>query len=934
MTDYHIKGGVHCADFIGGDKHITYGFGKEDVEQLIEKVLSLMQAGGVFLPAPNQPEILQMEYDGEKLVFQPGAARQLANQNQERAYLLALTVDQEYQRWATHFVPLAGKIDVRQVIEGLPISFTEFILPTGNEGLQAQATQRPLKDITEAMQIHGAFVILGEPGAGKTTTQQKIAFDTAHARLQKLEERIPLFVRLSQQGERDPYSFLQVEWERRTGLTFAQALKEGRILILADGINEIPREKRSERLLAWMLFEQQYRGANQLIFSGREKDYDNQLNLPRVIVEPLDEPRIHDFLQRHNAEGLAELLDDPASRLGEMARNPLNLFVLVMVYLRGGRNLQVLANRGKLFQSFTLELMGHEHLWHPDALSVDTKVDLFARLAYEMQKQGSGTTFEIEIAKNTLPRQVTVMGEQVQIDPNAVLRFGRGASIIDPVTLPDVRFYHHLLQEYFAARELLRRFNTGEDLSAFWKTPRTKAEMPPAEVGEWDPLPEPPATGWEVTTLLACGLSADPAKLIEAVRQHNPALAGRCLDEAGIQSEGGERRTEPVEVVRNKVRSDLLSDLYNPAMHLRARLQAGFVLGRIGDPRFEPQERNSVRVILPQMVAVPAGTYLIGSKKNDEDSYDNEHPQFTIELPAFSIGKWSVTNAEFACFMDAGGYENEAYWEGELAKRWLQGDDVTGGQFKTWLDIWKYLQETPDWKTQFEQSGNYSPSEIETYEYIAGLSEDELKSELGKQLSKKSRSQPEYWKDRERNNPSQPAVGITWFEARAYCAWLSDVTGKLYRLPSEVEWEAAARGLPDKPLLRQMTARNFPWGDEWDREKANSLEGRVLKPSPVGAYAAGGAVGTFGAEDQAGNVYDWTSSLYLSYPYDAEKSEQEESDAERVVRGGSWGYFLRCVRCAFRGGDVPGFFDDLIGFRLVSPGSDPPKRSGGHIPAS
>ena len=929
MTEYNIEGGVHCAEFIGGDKNITYGFGPEDVERLIEKVLGFMQAGGVFLPAQDQPDVLQIEHGGERLVFRPGAARQLATQSRERAYLLALTIDQEYQRWATRFVPLAGKMDVRQVIEGLPISFTELIIPTGEVGMGVQVTQKPLKDISEAMQNHGAFVILGEPGAGKTTTMQKIAFDKACGKLQKQESRIPLFVRLSQQGERDPYSFLELEWERRVEISFKQALRAGQILILADGINEIPREKRNERLNAWLLFEQQYRGANQLIFSGREKDYDNQLNLPRVLVELLDQERVHEFLQKHKAEGLAELLDDPSTRLDEMARNPLNLFVLAMVYVFGGRNLQVLANRGKLFQAFTQELMGREQRSHPDALSVDAKVDIFARLAYEMQKQGSGTTFTMDVARNALPKKTIVMGEQVQVDPDAVLRFGRGATIFDPATLPDVRFYHHLLQEYFAARELLRRFNTGEDLSAFWKTPRAKDEMPPAKVGDWDPLPEPPSTGWEVTTILACGLSSDPAKLIEAVREHNPALAGRCLDEAGIppvlsgESKMALQATGPG--VRSRVQQDLLADLYNPALHLRARLQAGFILGRIGDPRFEPQAINGVNVILPQMVNVPAGKYLIGSQEGEEDSFENEYPQHTVELPAFSIGKWSVTNAEFACFMNAGGYDNEKYWQGKLAKRWLKGEDVSGGQFTTWLNIWKQLQDlkkNAEWRKQLEVTGNFSPDELDYYEYVAGLSEDELKSELGKQLSQKSRSQPEYWKARERNNPSQPVVGITWFEARAYCAWLSEITRKTYRLPTEVEWEAAARGLPEKPLLGKISARKYPWGDDWDKEKANSIEGRVLKPSPVGAYATEGALGPFGAEDQAGNVWDWTSSLYLPYPYHKEKSEQEESDAERVVRGGSWNLYHWYVRCANRNRSVPDNFDSNNGFRVVSPGSE------------
>src|SRR5690606_17496674 len=132
MSEYDFKGGVHCADFIGGNKNITYGFSPEDVERLIEKVMELMQAGGIFLPEQNQPDALKIEHNGEILRFQPGAARRLANQRHERSYLLSLTVNQEYQRWATRFVPLAGKMDVRQVIEGLPISFTEMIIPTGD----------------------------------------------------------------------------------------------------------------------------------------------------------------------------------------------------------------------------------------------------------------------------------------------------------------------------------------------------------------------------------------------------------------------------------------------------------------------------------------------------------------------------------------------------------------------------------------------------------------------------------------------------------------------------------------------------------------------------------------------------------------------------------------------------------------------------------
>ncbi len=297
------------------------------------------------------------------------------------------------------------------------------------------------------------------------------------------------------------------------------------------------------------------------------------------------------------------------------------------------------------------------------------------------------------------------------------------------------------------------------------------------------------------------------------------------------------------------------------------------------------------------LVKVPAGRYAIGSADDDANAFESEHLQHRVDLPAFEIGKWPVTNAEFKCFMDAGGYQDEQYWATELAKRWLHGEEVTGGQSKTWLDNWRFLHSTPDWEEQLEQSGiTYSPQQIEALRYVAGLDENELQTWLSEEFSGKSRERPEYWNDVDRNNPTQPVVGITWFEANAYCAWLSAITGRVYRLPTEVEWEAAARG---------THGWRYPWNNEWDAARANTIEGRVLKPAPVGAYVAAGGVGPFGAEDQAGNVWNWTSTIYRPYPYELDDRESPEPEGERVVRGGSWYDDRGFARCAFRTGAYP-----------------------------
>ena len=905
----NISGGTFrvAADFVAGDKHITYGFSAAEVEGLIEKVLAFLRDGAAFLPTGRQGELLRAELNGETLTFHAGAVNQLAARRGERAYLLALTVRQEYQVWATKFIPLAAQMDVRRALE-IPMAYTEFRVPREGAGLEERVTTIPLPDITHALREHAAFIILGEPGAGKTTTLQKIAFEAARTRLEGEMGRVPLFVRLSEQKERAPFDFVRAKWAQHIGTEVETELAEGRVLLLADGVNEFPRKERAARLKDWRSFVEDYAGANQIVFTSRERDYDRQLDLPRVRVEPLDEERIADYLARNQAEGLHDELQKQGARLMKLAGNPFYLALLTRAYHDDRQGLQ---NRGRLLEWFVDTLYQREEkLAHPFWLHRHAQTRALAQLAYAMQAQGEATTLWYKTAPAVLPQTVEHDGEETKIVPTELFRCARAATIFDPAS-DDVRFYHQLLQEYFAALELLRHFERGEDQSALWHAKRTVAEMPPSQAGEWDPLPPPPTTGWEETTILACGLLREPARLIEAVRAVNPVLAGRLLDEAGID--------KPREVT-TRVRESLLQELNDVNIHLRARLQAGFALGKIDDPRFAPQTMNGIEIILPEMLPVPGGAYLIGSRDEDTVALADEKRQHSVELAPFRIARYPVTNAEFACFMQAGGYRDERYWTTDLARRWLRGEEVSGGQIASWLDLWRGLNANPDWKEQLAQRGTFSPSQIETYEYIASLSEAEFTNQLQEQLQGKSRTEPHYWRDNDYNNPSQPVVGITWFEARAYCEWLSQVTERLYRLPTEAEWEAAARGLPSPLSGEGLGVRVYPWSDNWDAARANTLEGRVSKPSPVGVYVAAGGVSECGAADQCGNVWEWTSTLYQPYPYANDARENVEADGERVVRGGSFDSGRADARCAFRDGGSPGSMNDGIGFRMVSPG--------------
>jgi formylglycine-generating enzyme required for sulfatase activity len=166
---------------------------------------------------------------------------------------------------------------------------------------------------------------------------------------------------------------------------------------------------------------------------------------------------------------------------------------------------------------------------------------------------------------------------------------------------------------------------------------------------------------------------------------------------------------------------------------------------------------------------------------------------------------------------------------------------------------------------------------------------------------------PRYWSG---TRPSwgkgqHPVVSVSWYDAVAYCRWLVQTTGKPYRLPTEAEWEKGARG---------TDGRTYPWGDQWDASCCNTKESGREDTTPVGRYLQGAS--PYGLLDMAGNVWEWTSSLYWAYPYRADDGREDLSTPEsRVLRGGSWLDFYDSARAAYRRSYVPAYHSRTHGFR-------------------
>lgn len=806
----------------------------------------------------------------------------------------------------------------------------------GQADMQRMKQQRRLSALELASQEH-RLVLLGDPGSGKSTFVRFLALCTTGELLGKEEvnlshlvgpspdnadeERmcwehgalLPVFIQLRDFAVKalpapgckgsasHVWTYIDQCLEGWGLSAYSEALRrdalhaDARTLVLLDGLDEVPNPANQRMQIKEAIEDFAKSISGRMIVTSRTYAYQKQdWILPGFIpirLAAFDEFQIRTFIDKwygyqaltkqrdkEDAQGRAKLLQDAVfeknRRLQGLAERPLLLTLMAVLHSWHGRDLP--EKRVDIYEQ-TLELLIHRWNSRKETLNStgrDRLQDqdlsawlrggrtelrrLLEKLAFEAHGRAQSEEGCADVPKKDLIYGLTKTSKDEKVHPDKLEEYVKDCMGILIERGHEVfGFPHRTFQEYLAACYLTS--------NGF---PKQISDLTRQDPQRWR----------EVAQLV--GLKVNTAHSVLALAERlsgkdwakpdawGTLIAGEFLAESDCCQQFDDFEKDQFAALRKR----LAKVLGKSSLPATERALAGRLLAQLGDPREE--------VVTPGAMAfkkVSAGSFWMGAGEHDGDAFDNEKPGFENCLDYdYFLARFPVSNAQYRQFVAAGGYRQPRCWpEAAAYGRWKDG--------KLKVTTYSYLDFTP------ETEDACGPAD---YGIPLGLD-------------------------------NHPVVGVSWYEAMAYCRWLTDCLkgvqgtakpiserldqGWCATLPSEAEWEKAARGTED--------IRIFPWGSDPDPDRMNFRETEVASTSALGCFANGKS--PFGCDDMVGNIYEWCRTPwqedYKDYRNELEAKDKETSS---VLRGGAFYHYRSHVRCSCRFGGSPWGRNGYLGFRV------------------
>ena len=699
---------------------------------------------------------------------------------------------------------------------------------------------QPLLDL---LTKHAGLVILGDPGAGKTTFLKYLALCLALGEealpglTAAIGPRLPILVPLSAYANTLAEADIALDdflsdYYHKQGIKLpldtllSTALTSGQALLMLDGLDEVQAlEQRTlvvERVESFFAYYRQL--GNKFLLTSRIVGYREVRptadGLAECTLVDFDEEDIADFVtkwshaleravkgdttvaQQEAETEKTELLFAVAHNPGvrQLAANPLLLTILALMKRQG---VALPERRVQLYDRYIETLLRHWNLARgldrrtSRDLDVVETMRVLAPLALWMHQTSPGVGLvKREEMRRELERIYRERGEAApEQAARRLLADARDhASLLLERGPGQYGFIHLTFQEYLAAVAIGQLGQRDEipvvQLLVQHVDDPTWHEVTILTIGYLGIIQQRDVAAGETLLKLIGMSSGEPGAAV--------ALAGEAVLDTWPGGVTQHCHTAVAEAL-------LATMLDEPHVEPAIRARAGSALGGLGDPRD-----------LNEMVTVPAGVFTMGEGTSTHQ----------VDVPAFQIGKYPITNAQYAAFVNAMDYVAPKHWR-----------------------------------------GRQPPPELRNH----------------------------------------PVVYVSWHDAVAYCGWMSEACSAVIRLPTEAEWEKASRGTGEFI---------YPWGNKDPEANQCNFGRNIDRTTPVGIYRAG--VSPYGCLDMAGNVWEWTSSFYMDYPYKmGDGREDPIAVGARVLRGGSSVSSGPHVRCAYRREGSPASRSHVISFRVV-----------------